>query len=73
MHKAFTEDGTEIQAQTMIISTGATAKYLGLPSEQRLQEEEAFLLVLFVTVFSTKDKRLLLLAEEILRQKKLPI
>ena len=37
MHKAFTEDGTEIQAQTIIISTGATAKYLGLPSEQRLK------------------------------------
>ena len=37
MHKAFTEDGTEIQAQTVIISTGATAKYLGLPSEQRLR------------------------------------
>ena len=37
MHKAFTEDGSEIQAQTIIISTGATAKYLGLPSEQRLK------------------------------------
>ena len=37
MHQAFTEDGTEIQAQTIIISTGATAKYLGLPSEQRLR------------------------------------
>lgn len=37
MHKAFTEDGTEIQSQTIIISTGATAKYLGLPSEQRLR------------------------------------
>ena len=37
MHKAFTEDGTEIQAQTIIISTGATAKYLGRPSEQRLR------------------------------------
>ena len=37
MHKAFTENGTEIQAQTIIISTGATAKYLGLPSEQRLR------------------------------------
>ena len=37
MHKAFTEDGSEIQAQTIIISTGATAKYLGLPSEQRLR------------------------------------
>lgn len=37
IHKAFTAGGTEIQAQTIIISTGATAKYLGLPSEQRLR------------------------------------
>lgn len=36
-HKAFTAGGTEIHAQTIIISTGATAKYLGLPSEQRLR------------------------------------
>jgi len=37
IHKAFTEDGTEIRARSIIISTGATAKYLGLPSEQRLR------------------------------------
>ena len=37
IHKAFTEDGTELQARSIIISTGATAKYLGLPSEQRLR------------------------------------
>ncbi len=37
VHKAFVEDGTEINAQTIIISTGATAKYLGLPSEQKLR------------------------------------
>lgn len=37
IHNAFTAGGTEIQAQTIIISTGATAKYLGLPSEQRLR------------------------------------
>ncbi|MDA9679771.1 thioredoxin-disulfide reductase [Flavobacteriaceae bacterium] len=36
-HKAFLEDGTEINADSIIISTGATAKYLGLPSEQRLR------------------------------------
>ena len=35
--KAFVEDGKEIHAQTIIISTGATAKYLGLPSEQKLR------------------------------------
>jgi thioredoxin reductase (NADPH) len=37
IHKAFAAGGTEIHAQTIIISTGATAKYLGLPSEQRLR------------------------------------
>lgn len=37
LHKAFVEDGSEIEAETIIISTGATAKYLGLPSEQRLR------------------------------------
>lgn len=37
IHKAFTENGTEINTQTIIISTGASAKYLGIPSEQRLR------------------------------------
>jgi thioredoxin reductase (NADPH) len=37
IHKAFTSSGQELHAQTIIISTGATAKYLGLPSEQRLR------------------------------------
>ena len=37
IHKAFTEDGTEINTKTIIISTGASAKYLGIPSEQRLR------------------------------------
>ena len=36
-HKAFVEDGTEIHAYSIIISTGASAKYLGLPSEQKLR------------------------------------
>jgi thioredoxin reductase (NADPH) len=34
IHKAWVEDGKEIHAETVIISTGATAKYLGLESEQ---------------------------------------
>jgi len=34
VHKCWTEDGHEIHADTIIISTGATAKYLGLESEQ---------------------------------------
>ena len=33
--KVWTEDGKEIHAETIIISTGASAKYLGLPSEQK--------------------------------------
>ncbi len=37
IHKVFTEDGTEINTKTIIISTGASAKYLGIPSEQRLR------------------------------------
>ena len=37
IHKVFTEDGTEINSKTIIISTGASAKYLGIPSEQRLR------------------------------------
>ena len=37
IHKAFTEDGTEINTKTIIISTGASAKYLGIASEQRLR------------------------------------
>ena len=37
IHKAFVDNGTEIHTQSIIISTGATAKYLGLPSEQKLR------------------------------------
>jgi thioredoxin reductase (NADPH) len=33
-HKIWINDTKEIHAETVIISTGATAKYLGLPSEQ---------------------------------------
>jgi len=35
VHKCWTENGTEIHANTVIISTGASAKYLGLESEQK--------------------------------------
>ena len=34
IHKVWINDTKEIHADTVIISTGATAKYLGLPSEQ---------------------------------------
>lgn len=33
-HKALADDGTEITADTVIVATGASAKYLGLPSEK---------------------------------------
>ena len=36
VHKLYTQNGDEIKSQTVIISTGASAKYLGLESEQRL-------------------------------------
>ena len=35
IHKVWVNDTIEIHAETVIISTGATAKYLGLPSEQK--------------------------------------
>jgi len=36
IHKITVDGTTQIEAETVIISTGATAKYLGLESEQRL-------------------------------------
>jgi thioredoxin reductase (NADPH) len=37
IHGVCIDNSTWIEAETVIISTGATAKYLGLPSEQRLR------------------------------------
>ncbi|MBD0849237.1 thioredoxin-disulfide reductase [Maribacter arenosus] len=37
IHKVTVDSGKTIEAQTIIISTGATAKYLNIPSEQRLR------------------------------------
>lgn len=37
IHKLTIDDSKVIEAETVIISTGASAKYLGLPSEQRLR------------------------------------
>jgi thioredoxin reductase (NADPH) len=37
IHKAWVDDKTELRAETVIISTGASAKYLGIESEQRLR------------------------------------
>lgn len=36
IHKVIVDESKEIEAETIIISTGATAKYLGLENEQRL-------------------------------------
>jgi thioredoxin reductase (NADPH) len=37
VHKAWSESGEEIEAPTIIIATGASAKWLGIPGEERLQ------------------------------------
>ena len=37
IHKVIVDEKLEIEAETIIISTGATAKYLNIPSEQRLR------------------------------------
>ena len=37
IHKVIVDESTTIEAETVIISTGATAKYLGLESEERLK------------------------------------
>ncbi|MDY8137426.1 thioredoxin-disulfide reductase [Aquimarina sp. 2201CG5-10] len=37
IHKVTVDNSKEIEAESVIISTGATAKYLGLPSEQKLR------------------------------------
>ncbi len=39
VHKIITESGEEIRSHTVIISTGASAKWLGLESEQRLMNK----------------------------------
>ena len=37
IHKVTVDQSKHLEAETIIIATGATAKYLGLPSEQRLR------------------------------------
>ena len=39
VHKVWTEKGEEIHADSVIISTGASAKWLGIPSEQKLMNK----------------------------------
>lgn len=37
IHKAFADDGKEIHAESIIIATGASAKWLGIPSEEKFK------------------------------------
>jgi len=37
IHKVTVDSKTQIEAEAVVISTGATAKYLGIPSEQKLR------------------------------------
>jgi thioredoxin reductase (NADPH) len=37
VHKAWSESGQEIESPAIIIATGASAKWLGIPGEERLQ------------------------------------
>ncbi|MBK8955542.1 MAG: thioredoxin-disulfide reductase [Saprospiraceae bacterium] len=39
VHKIWTESGEEFQAHTIIVSTGASAKWLGIDSERRLMNK----------------------------------
>ncbi len=39
VHKLWTESGQEIHTHSVVISTGASAKWLGLPSEQKLMNQ----------------------------------
>ncbi|MCB0652478.1 MAG: thioredoxin-disulfide reductase [Saprospiraceae bacterium] len=39
VHKVWTEGGVEVHADTVIISTGASAKWLGIESEQKLMNK----------------------------------
>lgn len=39
IHKLWTESGQEIQSHSVVISTGASAKWLGLPSEQKYMNQ----------------------------------
>lgn len=39
VHKAWTDSGKEIQAHTVIIATGASAKWLGIESEKKLMSK----------------------------------
>ncbi|MFN6037841.1 MAG: thioredoxin-disulfide reductase [Bacteroidota bacterium] len=41
VHKVWVDDNQVIEAHTVILSTGATAKYLGLPSEQKFLQNGA--------------------------------
>lgn len=39
IHKVWSDQGTELEAHTVIIATGASAKWLGIPSETKLMNK----------------------------------
>ena len=55
VHRVWTEAGQEIEADAVIISTGASAKWLGLESETQFHEQRSFLPVQFAMVFSSEE------------------
>jgi thioredoxin reductase (NADPH) len=59
IHKVWINDTIELHCETVIISTGATAKYLGLPSEQHYLKMGGGVSLCSLRWFSIEIKRLL--------------
>ena len=70
IHKATVDGTTQIEAESIVISTGATAKYLGLESEQRLRGGGVSACAV-CDGFFYKGEDVAIVEQEILRQKKL--
>lgn len=72
MHKVTIDNEKQLETQCIIISTGASAKYLGIPSEQKLRGGGVSACAV-CDGFSIKIRRLLLWAVVIPLPKKRPI
>ena len=68
--KLYLDNGEIIETKTVIICTGAQARWLGIENEQKLQGH-GLSACATCDGFFFKDKKLLLLVEEILLQRKL--
>ena len=68
--EAVGDSGQKYTADSIIISTGAQARWLNIESEQNLKDL-GFLLALHVMDFSLKKKKLLLLVAEMLQLRRL--